>query len=105
MPIVGHVRAGARRYGALLAIGLLLASTATACSALLDVVAPPGTVTEAFAVLVMAVVAGTAALNALGGALVDSASYRTAALAAAAVGAGGAAVAFGPRRTLSARAA
>jgi MFS family permease len=91
--------------GATLAIGLLLAPTTTACSALLDVVAPPGTVTEAFAVLVMGIVAGTAAGNALGGALVETASYRTAALAAAAVAAAGAAVALALRPTLSARAA
>jgi MFS family permease len=89
----------------MLAIGLLLAPTATACSALLDAVAPPGTVTEAFAVLVMGIVAGTAAGNALGGALVDAASYRTAALAAAAVAVLGAGVALAGRRTLSARAA
>jgi predicted MFS family arabinose efflux permease len=89
----------------MLAIGLLLAPTVTACSALLDVVAPPGTVTEAFAVLVMGIVAGTAAGNAIGGALVDTASYRTAALAAAGIAALGAAVAFARRRTLSPRAA
>jgi MFS family permease len=89
----------------MLAIGVLLAPTVTACSALLDVVAPPGTVTEAFAVLVMGIVAGTAAGNALGGALVEASSYRGAALAAAAVAALGAAVALGLRRTLSPRAA
>jgi len=89
----------------MLATGVLLAPTTTACSALLDVVAPPGTVTEAFAVLVMGIVVGTAAGNALGGALVDAASYRTAALGAAAVAAAGAAVAVVRRRSLSARAA
>jgi hypothetical protein len=89
----------------MLAIGFLLAPTTTACSALLDVVAPPGTVTEGFAVLVMGIVAGTAAGNALGGAIVDAASYRSAALAAAAVAAVGAGVALAARRTLSARAA
>ena len=89
----------------MLAIGLLLAPTTTACSGLLDVVAPPGTVTEGFAVLVMGIVAGTAAGNALGGALVDASSYRAAALGAAAAAALGAAVALAWRRTLSPRAA
>jgi MFS family permease len=89
----------------MLATGFLFAPTATACSALLDVVAPPGTVTEAFAVLVMGIVAGTAVGNALGGAIVEASSYRSAALAAAAVAVLGAAVALTRRRTLSARAA
>jgi MFS family permease len=90
---------------AMLAVGFLLAPTVTAASALLDVVAPPGTVTEGFAVLVMGIVAGTAAGNALGGAIVDAGSYRGAALAAAAVAALVAGFTIVRRRTLSPRAA
>jgi MFS family permease len=85
----------------LFATGLLLAPTTVVCSALLDTVAPPGTVTEGFAVLVMGIVSGAAAGNALGGAIVDAASYRTAALAAGAAAALGAAVAVAGRRTIA----
>ena len=46
-------------------------------------VAPAGTVTEAFTVMVMGIVAGTAVGNALGGAIVDGASYEAGALTAA----------------------
>jgi hypothetical protein len=70
-------------------------------STLLDAVAPPGTVTEAFAVLVMGIVAGTAVGNALGGAIVDGASLDAAALAAGAIAALGAVWAVLRRRTLS----
>jgi predicted MFS family arabinose efflux permease len=71
------------------------------CSALLDSVAPPGTVTEAFAVLVMGIVVGTAIGNAIGGAIVDSATYRTAALAAAGIAVLGAVGAGARRRTVA----
>jgi MFS family permease len=80
--------------------GLLLAPATVICSTLLDTVAPGGTVTEAFALTVMAIVAGTALGNALGGALVEAASYDTAVLTAALVAAGGAAVALLRRRSL-----
>ncbi|MEA2381193.1 MAG: hypothetical protein QOH72_1164 [Solirubrobacteraceae bacterium] len=83
-----------------LVVGLMLAPTTVICSALLDTTAPAGTVTEAFAVLVMGIVVGTAIGNAVGGAIVDAASYRTAALAAAAIAAVGAACAVVRRRTL-----
>ena len=68
-----------------LAAGSLLAPTATTASTLLDRVAPAGTVTEAFTVMVMSIVAGTAAGNALGGAIVDGASYEAGALMAAGI--------------------
>ena len=84
---------------AALAVGLMLAPTTVICSALLDSVAPPGTVTEAFAVLVMGIVVGTAIGNAIGGAVVDAASYRTAALVAAGIAVLGAAAAGARRRT------
>jgi MFS family permease len=86
---------------AALAVGLMLAPTTVIASALLDRVAPPGTVTEAFAVLVMGIVVGTAIGNALGGAVVDAASYRTAALAAAAIAVLGAAAVGARRRTIA----
>ena len=46
--------------------GLLLAPTTVIGSTLLDTVAPSGTVTEAFTVMVMAIVVGTAVGNAAG---------------------------------------
>ena len=80
---------------ALLAVcGLLLAPTTVVGSALLDRVAPPGTATEAFTVMVMGIVAGTAAGNGLGGAIVEGASFETAVLSAGCVAAGGALVAL-----------
>jgi MFS family permease len=82
--------------------GLLFAPTTVAASTLLDTVAPRGTVTEAFAVMVMGIVAGTALGNALGGTLVENASFAVAALAGAAIVAAGAVFAFARRRTLQA---
>jgi len=70
--------------------GLLIAPVATVGSTLLDTAAPPGTTTEAFAVMIMGIVAGNAAGNALGGALVDDASFETAVLCAGAVATAGA---------------
>jgi MFS family permease len=89
--------------GALLVLsGVLFAPTVVICSTLLDTVAPPGTVTEAFAVTIMAIVAGTALGNALGGSLVES-SYESAVLAAAGVAVGGAGVVLVRRHTLAPR--
>jgi MFS family permease len=85
----------------LLVLGLLLAPITVVCSALLDTAAPPGTVTEAFAVMIMGLVTGTAAGNALGGAIVDAASYRAAVLAAGGAAVLGAAYALARRRTLA----
>jgi predicted MFS family arabinose efflux permease len=84
----------------LIACGTLLAPISTTSSTLLDGVAPVGTVTEAFAVMVMGIVVGTAIGNALGGAIVDGASYETGALTAAAIAVLGAAVAVARRQTL-----
>ena len=80
--------------------GLMFAPTVVICSTLLDTVAPPGTVTEAFAVTIMAIVAGTAVGNALGGTLVES-SYDAAVLAAAGVAVGGSIVVLARRGTIS----
>ena len=63
-------------------------------SALLDRVAPRGTATEAFGVMVMGLVAGTAAGNALGGQLVEGPGFDAAVLAAGSVAAGGALIAL-----------
>ena len=84
----------------LVGAGLVLAPTTVVGSTLLDTAAPPGTVTEAFAVMVMGIVAGTAVGNALGGAVVESWSYEAGALIAGAVAAVGALLAAGRRRTL-----
>ncbi len=86
---------------ALLALaGLVLAPSTVVGSTLLDHVAPPGTATEAFAVLVMGIVAGSAVGNALGGALVDEASYEIATLTAGALAAAGGALAWARRSAL-----
>jgi MFS family permease len=82
--------------------GTLLAPASVICSTLLDTVAPPGTVTEAFAVMVTAIVAGVAVGNALGGSVVESASYDVAVLAAGGIAACGAGFVVVRRRTLSA---
>jgi len=82
--------------------GTLLAPASVICSTLLDTVAPPGTVTEAFAAMVTAIVAGVALGNALGGTVVESASYDVAVLAAGASAACGAVVVGLRRRTLRA---
>ena len=60
--------------------GLLLAPTTVVGSTLLDRVAPPGTATEAFTVMVMGIVAGTAVGNGLGGAIVEGAAFEAAVL-------------------------
>jgi MFS family permease len=80
--------------------GLLLAPTTVVGSTLLDTAAPPGTVTEAFTMMVMGVVIGTALGNALGGAIVDRGSFTTAVVAAGALCVLGAAFALTRRRTL-----
>ena len=98
--LIAAATAPATVGGAALAVGLVLAPTTVVCSALLDTVAPPGTVTEAFAVLVMGIVVGTAIGNAIGGAIVDPASYRTAGIAAAGIAALGAVSGWARRRTL-----
>ena len=84
----------------LVACGLLLAPTTVVASTLLDTAAPPGTVTEAFAVMVMGIVAGTAIGNALGGAIVEGWSYEAGALVAGTIGLLGAVLALTRRRTL-----
>ncbi|MEA2310558.1 MAG: hypothetical protein QOE28_526 [Solirubrobacteraceae bacterium] len=98
--------------GSPVAVALLLALAGTAigpativASTLLDRVTPPGAATEAFAAMVMAIVAGTAAGNALGGDLVDAASYATATLVAGAIVAFSAAIAVARRGTLGGRTA
>jgi len=91
---------------ALLALsGLVLAPATVVGSSLLDHVAPPGTATESFAVLVMGIVAGSAVGNALGGALVDERSYEFATLAAGALAALGGLLALARRASLAASAA
>ena len=87
----------------LLASGLLLAPTSVVGSTLLDVVVPRGSVTEAFTVMIMGIVAGTAAGNALGGAVVEEGSHVAAALTAGAIPMAGAAFVVVRRGTLGER--
>jgi MFS family permease len=82
----------------LLVAGLLVAPVAVVGSTLIDTAAPPGTATEAFAVMIMGIVAGNAAGNALGGALVDAASFSAAVLCAGGVAVLGAGFALVLRR-------
>jgi MFS family permease len=88
--------------GLLALAGLVLAPATVVGSTLLDSVAPPGTATESFAVLVMGIVAGSAVGNAVGGALVDGASYELATLTAGAFAALGALLAYARRSSLTA---
>jgi len=85
----------------LLACGLMLAPATVVASTLLDTAAPPGTLTEAFAVMVMGIVAGTALGNAIGGAIVEGAGHEAGALTAGAIAVLGSAVAAARRRTLA----
>ena len=85
----------------LVASGTLFAPASVIGSTLLDTVAPAGTMTEAFAAMVMAIVAGTAVGNAIGGAVVESASYDAAVLAATGIAVLGSFVALLRRRTLT----
>jgi MFS family permease len=100
---LGAVHAPAALAALLLASGLLLAPTTVVGSTLLDAVVPRGSVTEAFTVMVMGIVAGTAAGNAVGGSVVEAGSHGVAALAAGGFAAGGAAYALARRGTLAER--
>lgn len=93
-PAVGAVAALA------LLSGSVIAPLTAAENLLVDRLAPPGTLTEAFTWVITAVVVGVAAGNATAGAVVDAASWRTAILAACVVTATGALVAVARRRTL-----
>ena len=84
----------------LVPVGMLIAPVAIIGSTMLDTVAPTGTATEAFTLLVMAMVVGNAVGNALAGAVVENVSYEACALCAAALGWLGAAVTVLRRRTL-----
>jgi MFS family permease len=84
----------------LVPVGMLIAPTAIIGSTMLDTVAPTGTATEAFTLLVMAMVVGNAVGNALAGVVVESVSYEACALCAAALGWLGAIVTALRRRTL-----
>ena len=82
--------------------GLALAPMTAAANELAGVVAPAGTVTEAYAWVITATVVGVAAGIALAGAIVEAAGWREALLAGAAAAAVGGVVAFAGRRTLTA---
>ena len=82
------------------AVGLMLAPTTVVCSALLDTAAPPGTVTEAFAVIVMGDRRRDGDRQRRRGRDRRRVSYRTAALAAAGIAVAGAAAGWARRRTL-----
>ena len=80
--------------------GVVLAPLTAAQNELTAVVAPEGTVTEAYSWSITAIVAGGSAGAALGGTIVEASSWRTALLVAGAMGFAGAVVALSRRATL-----
>jgi predicted MFS family arabinose efflux permease len=81
--------------------GAVLAPLTIAENQVLQRIAPPGAITEAFTWVLMASILGLGAGSAVGGTLVDSSGWRVAMLAGAATAAVGALVAFARRRTLA----
>jgi MFS family permease len=81
--------------------GAVLAPLTIAENQVLQRIAPPGAITEAFTWVLMASVLGVGAGAAIGGAIVDGSGWRTAMAAGAATAAVGALVAFARRRTLA----
>jgi MFS family permease len=86
----------------LVLVGLLAGPVGVICSTLLDDVAPRGTMTEAFAAMVMGVVTGIALGQAVGGSVIEARSYEATVLLSAVVAAAGAALALVRGRTLAA---
>ena len=81
--------------------GLALAPMTAAANEIAGRIAPRGTVTEAYAWVVTATILGVAAGMAIGGAVIESASWREALLLGAGGSALGALVTFARRRTLA----
>ncbi len=80
--------------------GMLIAPTMIIGSTMLDTAAPTGTATEAFTLLVMALVVGNALGNTLAGFMVENVAYEAAVLSAAGLGWLGAAITMIRRGTL-----
>ncbi len=85
----------------ILPAGLLIAPIGAAGNQLIGRVAPAGAVTEAYAWPVTAILVGFAAGTAVGGALIETSSWRACFVAAAAAAAIGGAVVFWFRATLA----
>jgi MFS family permease len=85
--------------------GLLIAPVQASQNQLVGAVAPAGTITEAFTWVLMGLVVGVAAGNALAGVLVDESGWRTAVAVLCVIGLAGAALAWGRRATLRTAAA
>jgi hypothetical protein len=85
----------------LFCVGLLLAPITIVSSSVLDIVAPGRAITEAFSIIIMGDVAGTAAGTAITGTLIDATSVTTALAAAAATAICGTAFVIGRHRTLT----
>jgi MFS family permease len=81
--------------------GVVVAPLTAAQNELAGALAPAGSLTEAYAWVVTALVAGLAAGIALGGALVDAHGWQAPLLAGAACGLAGAAIALARRETLA----
>jgi predicted MFS family arabinose efflux permease len=104
VPVAFALLAAAGSVGAMAALitlsGAVLAPLTIAENQVLQRVAPPAAITEAFTWLIMAVVLGIAIGNAAGGGIIDAAGWRQALLAAAGFAVLGALVTLARRRTL-----
>ena len=80
--------------------GVVIAPLQATQNQLVGVVAPAGTITEAFTWVLMGLIVGVAGGNALAGALVDASGWRAAVLGGCALAAVGAVVAWARRGTL-----
>ena len=81
--------------------GAVLAPLTIAENQVLQRIAPPGAITEAFTWVLMAAVLGVGVGSAVGGSIVDASGWRAAMVTGAATAAAGALVTFARRRTLA----
>ena len=80
--------------------GVVIAPLQATQNQLVGLVAPAGTITEAYTWVLMGLVVGVAGGNALAGALVEASGWRAAVVAGCALAALGAAVGWARRGTL-----
>jgi MFS family permease len=104
LPVASALTLLAPSTAAMLALvpisGLLIAPMQATQNQLVGLVAPEGTITEAYTWVLMGLVVGVAAGNGLAGALVDASGWRPAILVGCVVAAAGAAVTWARRGTL-----
>jgi MFS family permease len=104
LPVVSAVTLLAGSTAAMIVLvpvsGVVIAPLQATQNQLVGVVAPAGTITEAYTWVLMGVVVGVSAGNALAGALVDASGWRAAIAAGCALAVAGAAVAWARRGSL-----